>query len=79
MVAKRNSSSNRKDGEITRTERTSANEQAASVLRNMKERAGNVIHITINDRTTIELSAHLSQEEINERVERYKKLHGSKV
>lgn len=75
MAIKRNSSSNKKEGEITRSERTSATDQAAAVLKNVKEKAGEVIHIAISDRTTIELPAHLSQEEIDARVERYIRLH----
>ena len=79
MAAKQNSSANKKDGEITRSERTSATQQAESVLKNVKERAGDVIHVVISDRTTIELPAHLSQEEIDARVEKYIKLHKSKI
>jgi len=71
MAAKQSFSGNKKEGEITRSERTSATQQAASVLKNVKEKAGNVVHITISNRTTIELPAHLSQEEINARVEKY--------
>ena len=71
MAAKQNFSGNKKEGEITRSERTSATQQAASVLKSVKEKVGNVIHITISNRTTIELPAHLSQEEINARVEKY--------
>ena len=79
MAVKRNSSSSKKEGEITRSERTSAIDQAASVLKNVKEKAGDVIHITISDRTIIELPAHLSQEEIDARVQKYIRLHGTKI
>lgn len=79
MVAKQNTSTNKKEGEITRSERTSATQQAESVLKNAKEKAGDVIHITISDRTTIELSAYLSQEEIDAKVEKYIRLHKSKI
>lgn len=79
MAVKQNSPINKKEGEITRSERTSATEQAALVLKNAKKKAGDVIHVTISDRTTIELPAHLSQEEINARVEKYIRLHNSKV
>ncbi len=79
MTAKQNYYANKKEGEITRSERTSATQQAAFVLKNAKERAGDVIHVVISDRTTIELPAHLSQKEIDARVERYIKLHKSKI
>lgn len=79
MVAKQKSFGNKKDGEITRSERTSATQQAESLLKNVKEKSGNVIHVMINDRTTIELPAHLSQEEIDARVRKYIDLRKSKI
>lgn len=79
MVTKQQPSNNKKKGEITRSERTSASEQAASALKNAKEKAGDVIHISISDRTTIELPAHLSQEEIDARIEKYIRLHKSNI
>ncbi|WP_024994533.1 hypothetical protein [Phocaeicola paurosaccharolyticus] len=79
MAAKQSSSINRKEGEIARSERTSANQQAESVLKNVKGKNGAVIHVTISERTTIELPAHLSQEEIDARVEKYIRLHKSKI
>lgn len=79
MAAKQNSSANKKEGEITRSERTSATQQAESALKNAKERAGDVIHVIISDRTIIELPAHLSQEEIDARVDRYVKSHKSNI
>lgn len=79
MAAKQNSSVTPKKGEITRAERASATQQAESVLKSVKEKIGSVIHIMINDRTTLELPADLTQEEIDARVERYIKLHKSKI
>jgi predicted outer membrane protein len=79
MAAKQTSFTKKKDGEITRSEKASVNQQAESVLKDVKEKAGNVIHITISDRTTIELPAHLSKEEIDARVEIYIRLHKSKI
>ena len=38
-----------------------------------------VVLVAITPRTTIELPAHLTQAEIDARVEVYKKLHSSKV
>lgn len=55
------------------------NQLTENALKEHKKRIGEVIFVTINSRTTIELPAHLSQTEINERVELYKKLHSSKV
>lgn len=55
------------------------NQLTENALKEHKKRIGEVIFVTINARTTIELPAHLSQTEINERVELYKKLHSSKV
>lgn len=74
MAAKLNPTANKKEGEITRREVISATQQAASVLKNVKEKAGDVIHVSINDRTTIELPAHLTQDEIDIRVKRYMEL-----
>lgn len=79
MVVKQNPFGNKKEGEITRSERTSATQQAESLLKNIKERSGNVIHIVINDRTTIELPANLSQDEIDIRVKKYLDLYKSKI
>lgn len=79
MAAKQSSSVNRKEGEISRSERASATQQAESVLKNAKERAGDVIQVVISERTKIELPAHLSQEEIDARVEKYIRLHKSKI
>lgn len=80
MAMKQNSSSSKKkEGEITRTERTSAIAQATSVLNNVKSKTGGVIHIAITKRTTIELPSDLSPEEINFRVEKYISLHKSKI
>lgn len=79
MAVKQDSSSKKKNGEITRSEKTYANAQAAYVLKNVKERAGDVIHIAISNRTTIELPAYLSPEEIDARVEKYMRLHKSNI
>ncbi len=65
----------KKEGEITRSERSSANRQAQEVLKKAKEQAGSVVHITISEKITIELPANLSQKEIDERIEKYHRLH----
>ncbi|MCC8146758.1 MAG: hypothetical protein LIO93_10060 [Bacteroidales bacterium] len=69
----------KKEGEITRLEIASATHQAASVLKAVKKKVGNVILVAISNRTTIELPAHLSQSEIDARVENYLRLHKSKI
>lgn len=79
MATKQNSYINKKDGEITHVERAFAAQQAESVLKNVKEKKGDVIHIVINSKTTIELPAHLSKEEIDARVKRYIELHKLKA
>lgn len=75
MKTKQNSPTNKKEGEVSYSERTSVTYQAKLTL---KEKTGNVVLIAINDRTTIELPAHLSQEEKDLRVENYIKLHNSR-
>ncbi|MCC8094771.1 MAG: hypothetical protein LIP05_05070 [Tannerellaceae bacterium] len=57
----------------------SAHNQVKMLLKNLKEKNGAVIQIAITDRTTIELPAHLSQEEIDARIANYRKLHTSKI
>lgn len=79
MAAKQNSSGKRKLGEITRSERTTATQQVESILKNIKEKTGEVVLVQITDRTSIELPAHLSQEEREARVANYIKRHKSKI
>ena len=52
---------------------------AENALKEHKKKVGEVILVAITPRTTIELPANLSQAEIAERVELYKKLHSSKI
>lgn len=79
MSTKQNTQSNKKEGEITRIEKKSVNQQVSLLLKNVKEKAGEVILIAISARTTIELSAHLSQSERDARVANYIRLHKSKI
>lgn len=79
MATKQNSSGNKTGGEITRSERASVNQQAKLALKEIKKKMGNVVLITINDRTTIELPAYLSQAERDARVANYIRLHKSKI
>lgn len=64
---------------MIRPESMASNQLTENALKEYKKRVGDVILVTISPRTTIELSSHLSQAEINERVELYKKLHSSKI
>lgn len=69
----------KKEGEITRQEKTSVNQQAEAILKNIKENTGDEVLIAINNRTTIELPAYLTQAEKDARVANYIRLHQSKV
>ncbi|MCC8155446.1 MAG: hypothetical protein LIP01_15460, partial [Tannerellaceae bacterium] len=68
----------KKEGKVTRIERTSATQQAEITLKGIKEKTGEVVLIAISNRTTIELPAHLSQDERDARVANYIRLHQSK-
>lgn len=63
MAVKKNPTSNKKEGEITRQERTSVNFQAESALKSIKENTGAVVLVAISSRTSIELPANLTQAE----------------
>lgn len=60
---------------ITRSEVSLANQLTEKVLNDHKKKVGDVILVEINKRTTIELSANLSKEEKEARIEMYKRLH----
>ncbi len=79
MTTKQNTQNNKKEGSITGIERSSANQHVKLLLRDIKEKLGEVILVAINSRTTIELSAHLSQSERDARVENYIRLHKSNI
>lgn len=79
MSVKQNVSSTRKDGEITRSERTSVIQQTESTLKGIKEKAGEVVVVAITSRTSIVLPAHLTMEEREARVAKYISLHQSKI
>lgn len=79
MTTKKNSSENRKFREVIRSERSFATQQVETILKNIKQKAGDVILVQITERTSIELPAHLSQEERDARVANYINLHKSKV
>ncbi|MDD3078018.1 MAG: hypothetical protein PHH37_02795 [Paludibacter sp.] len=79
MTIKQNFNNNKKEGRITLTEKASATKQIVSILKEMKEKKGDVVRVIINNRTSIELPADLSQEERDERVANYIRLHKSKI
>lgn len=79
MPRGQNSTNSKKDTEISRFGRNVAHTQAENLLNDIKEKAGKVILVTISDRTTIELPAHLSRTERDARVANYIKLHKSKI
>lgn len=62
-----------KDGIVTNQEKGNAKIKASSILENIKENAGKVVLIRIDANTTLEFSAQLSDEELNIRIENYKK------
>lgn len=64
---------------MIRPESIASNQLIENTLKEHKKRVGEVVLIAITPRTTIELPAHLSQTEIDERVELYKKLHSLKI
>ena len=59
--------------------RPETSQLAENALKEHKKKVGEVILVAITPRTTIELPANLSQAEIAERVELYKKLHSFKI
>ena len=58
-----------------RFEKQSSAQQIESALKEHKKRGGEVVHVTISDRTTFEFPAGLSLEEREIRIENYKKRH----
>ena len=55
------------------------NKSTKQMLKEHKNRIGDVVLVKISERTTIELPAALSQEEKNARIEQYKKTHSAKM
>lgn len=53
----------------------SSNQFTENAIKEYKKGLGDVVQVAITPRTTIELPAHLTQAEIDARVEIYKKLH----
>lgn len=73
-MAKQNLPGNKKNWE-----RTSATHQVESLLKDIKGKAGKMVRVQINSKTSIELPESLSQEERDARVANYIKLHNTKV
>ena len=61
MIAKQNSFGQKKEGGISHSDKASASQQITSILKNLKDKTGETIRISINKRTTIELPAWLTQ------------------
>jgi len=78
MIAKQNLSVRRKESGMTRRGVITPTQQAELVLQNTKKNTGTVIHVAIDDRTTIELPAHMPQEEIDARVKKHIELRNSR-
>ena len=57
----------------------SSSQFTEKVNKENKKGLGDMILVAITPRSTIELTAHLTQAEIDDRVEIYKKLHSYKV
>lgn len=68
-----------KKNSIIRTETSSPSQLTENALKEYKKTVGKVVLVAITPRTTIELPAHLSQAEREERIELYKRLHSSKI
>lgn len=56
-----------------------SNQVTENAIKEYKKTVGDVILVAVTPRTTIELPAHLTQAEIDARVESYKQRHSSKV
>ena len=67
-----------KKGSVVR-EFASSCQMTEHAIKEYKKGLGDVVLVAVSARTTIELPAHLSQAEIDARIENYKKLHSSKV
>ena len=67
-----------KKGNVMR-EFVSSSQVMENAIKEYKKSVGKLVLVAITPRTTIELPAHLTQAEIDARVEVYKKLHSSKV
>ncbi len=68
----------KRKGFLTRYDKSAAMQQAVETLKTAKEMAGDVIHVSINEKTTIELPANFTQEQIDARVKNYYDRHPSK-
>lgn len=62
-----------------KTDGNASNQMAETMIADYKTKTGDVIHVVINGRTTIELPACLTPEEREARIENYKRLHKSRI
>lgn len=68
-----------KKSNFTSSKMNSSTQSTENVLKEYKRKLGKVIYVAISARTTIELPADLTQEEIDSRVEHYKQRHPSRI
>lgn len=60
---------------IIHSEKQSSAHQIESLLKEYKKRVGEVVHVSVSNRTTFEFPADLSQEEREIRIANYLKRH----
>lgn len=60
---------------IIHSEKQSSAQQIEAVLKEYKKRVGEVVHVSVSNRTTFEFPADLSQEEREIRIANYLKRH----
>jgi predicted outer membrane protein len=64
---------------MARAETNQVNKSTKQMLKEHRDRIGEVVLVKITDRTTIELPASLSRKELDARIAQYKSLHKSKI
>lgn len=65
----------KKDTKISYTDRNETKKHTSTILSELKQKNGSTIRIVIDKRTCIELPAHLTQAEIDERIAVYVRSH----
>lgn len=79
MTTKKTSStSKKKDVKAIHKDKVSATKLAESILEKAKEQSKDMILVSIDNQTQIELPANLTEKEINEHVLKYKKRYNSR-
>lgn len=70
---------NKKEGKISFSDKTLSGQQTLSKLKEMKAKLGEMVLVSIDRKTSIELPSNLTKEERDERVENYIRLHQPKI